>query len=189
MLSGIGLCLLLVACWPTLAMAVTMEQGVAKADEDWSSFSFVERFERPVAIAGPPTYRGSHPGVARLDGVSRSGFRVRFEEWDFRKRRHGDDAHKTERIPYLVLDTGRHSMPDGSIWEVGTFELNGTGAWQRHRFARRFPARPKLFLTLQTAHGDQTVIVRARQVHRSGFEAALFEEEALMNGHVRETIG
>jgi hypothetical protein len=44
-------------------------------------------------------------------------------------------------------------------------------------------------LTVQSFNGSQPVTVRARGVGAAGFEAALFEEEAFMDGHVPETVG
>jgi hypothetical protein len=80
-------------------------------------------------------------------------------------------------------------MPDGSIWEVGTFALSGTGAWSTRSFTSAFAHAPAVFLTAQTASGSQPVTVKARNVTATGFQAALFEEEGLMDGHVTETVG
>ena len=42
---------------------------------------------------------------------------------------------------------------------------------------------------MQTTNGIQAVTTRARNIAPDGFEAALFEEEALMNGHLTESVG
>ena len=48
----------------------------------------------------------------------------------------------------------------------------------------------ELFLTVQTFNGKPPVAVRARRVTKSGFEAALFEEEKdLGTGHPKEKVG
>ena len=137
----------------------------------------------------PPPTTAPTPGVVRLRNVTDTGFELRFQEWDYRARDHGDSYHVLEDIPYLVLQPGRHTMSDGSLWEVGTFALGGTGAWQGERFSQPFATPPKLFLTVETYNGSQAVAVRARNLTADGFEAALFEEEALMDGHLSETIG
>ncbi|MEX0916145.1 MAG: hypothetical protein WDZ60_09640, partial [Wenzhouxiangellaceae bacterium] len=143
----------------------------------------------PVIIAGPPSFRGNHPGVPRLRRLRGDVFDVRFQEWDYREREHGDIDHREERIPYLVVEPGRHRMADGSVWEAGVFRLDDTEHWVSERFEADFAARPRLYLTVQTQEGDQAVTVRARNVSASGFEAALFEEEALNDGHVEEVVG
>jgi hypothetical protein len=94
-----------------------------------------------------------------------------------------------EILPHLVLERGRRIMADGSVWEVGTFWLGGTGSWESEFFAAPFAAPPALFLTVQTTNGVQPVTVRVKNVTVDGFEAALFEEEALMDGHNTESVG
>jgi hypothetical protein len=142
-----------------------------------------------VVIAGPPTYHGGHPGVVRLNNVCELCFDLRFQEWDYRERDFSDTYHALEDIPYVILQAGHRSMCDGSLWEVGTFEISGTKSWKEVSFTDPFGSVPHLFLTLQTANGSQAVSVRARNLSVDGFEAALFEEEALNDGHVEETIG
>ena len=56
-------------------------------------------------------------------------------------------------------------------------------------FSQPFAEPPNLILTVQTYNGNQAISVRARNLTGDGFEAALFEEEALMDGHVIETVG
>ncbi|MBK1707280.1 hypothetical protein [Halochromatium glycolicum] len=125
----------------------------------------------------------------RLRAVSDIGFEIRFQEWDYRQRDFADNYHAVEDIPYLVLQPGHHLLSDGSEWEVGRFTLNGTGNWTGILFDTPFAAVPHLFLTIQTANGNQAVAVRAKNLSTDGFDAALFEEEALMDGHLLERIG
>ena len=164
-------------------------RGTAQANHTWMLVSAVSDHLNPVLIAGPPTYHGADPGVVRLQNITDTGFELRFQEWDYRARLFGDNYHGVEDIPYVVLQRGRHTMSDGSVWDVGTCDLGGTGAWQGVSFREPFSNPPKLFLTVQTNNGGQAVAVRARNLTPDGFEAALFEEEALMDGHLVESIG
>ena len=170
-------------------VAVVPAKGVAQAGGDWTFVDAPSGLVDAVVITGPPTFHGADPGVVRLMNISDIGFELRFQEWDYRHRVFGDNAHAVEDIPYLVLEPGRHTMSDGSLWEVGTFDLGGTAAPLAVHFGKTFAKAPKLFLTVQTANGGQAVSVRARNVTGDGFETALFEEEALMDGHAVETIG
>jgi hypothetical protein len=142
-------------------------------------------YQNPVVILGPPTANGGDSGVVRLDLVSGTSFEVRFDEWIYLDGFHG----RAESAPFLVMEEGRYTLDDGSIWEVGRFPLSGTGAFASQAFAASFPGKPVLILTAQTSDGAQPVVVRARNLTASGFEAALFEEEALMDGHVTEQVG
>lgn len=161
----------------------------AAVNHSWSFIDAASGYLDAVVIAGPPTTHGGDPGVLRLRNVSDLGFEMRFQEWDYRARDFGDTSHAVEDIPYVVLQPGRHLMSDGSEWEVGRFNLGGTGNWQGILFDTPFAAPPHLFLTVQTYNGSQAVAVRARNVSMDGFEAALLEEEALMDGHSAESIG
>jgi len=114
---------------------------------------------------------------------------LRFQEWDYLERDFGDTTHALEDISYLVLKPGRYAMSDGSVWEVGTFAIDGTINWQSIQFSEPFDNPPHLFLTVQTYNGAQAATIRARNVSANGFESALFEEEALNDGHATETVG
>ncbi|NEV62629.1 PhoPQ-activated protein PqaA family protein [Thiorhodococcus minor] len=170
-----------VPIWPS--------DGPAAVDHRWSFIEAASGFPEAVVIAGPPSYRGSHPGVARLQHVGPSGFELRFQEWDYLARDFGDRDHALEEIPFLVLQSGRHMLSDGSLWEAGTFRLGGAQAWSAVPFTGPFADPPALFLTVQTTNGGQAVSARARNVTATGFEAALFEEEALNDGHNDEIVG
>jgi hypothetical protein len=160
-----------------------------QANANWKFINATSGYRDAVVVAGPPTQRGYDPGMVRLRSVNDVGFELRFREYDYRQRKFGDTAHTVEHIPYMVLRSGRHTMSDGSVWEVGTFDLDGTADWQGVDFGAPFAQTPHLFLTIQTSNGSQAVTVRARNINEAGFDAALFEEEALMDGHVGETIG
>jgi PhoPQ-activated pathogenicity-related protein len=161
----------------------------ARTDHRWTFVDAPAFFVGPVVLAGPPTHHGADPGVVRLRNVSDLGFDLRFKEYDYRERDLGDVYHAFEDIPFAVFRPGRHVMSDGSVWEVGTFNLDGTGNWASAQFSTAFSEPPHLFLTVQTTNGNQAVSVRARNIAADGFQAALFEEEALMDGHLSETIG
>jgi hypothetical protein len=137
-----------------------------------------------VVIAGPPTFNDGDQGVVRVQSVGPGSFQLRFQEWLYL-----DGTHATEVVPFLVLEAGRHHMADGSIWEVGTFDLSGNRTWSSETFVQPFPEAPRLLLTIQTYNEVDTVKVRARSVTATGFEAALSEEDALQNGHATEVVG
>jgi hypothetical protein len=138
----------------------------------------------PVVIVGAPTAHEEEPGLGRALGVSPAGFRLRFQEWP-----HLDGEHEPETLAFLALAAGRHSMPDGSVWEVGHFDLRGTERWQPRAFMDAFAAPPALFLSLQTENEPDLAVARARGVGALGFEAALFEARQSDGAHVTERVG
>jgi PKD repeat protein len=150
----------------------------------WATVPLAGAVASPIVIAGPASSNDPDPGVVRLRNVGGASFEARFEEWNYLDRSHG-----AEQAAFLALPPGRYSLPDGSLWEVGSFPLSGTKSWSQQSFAAAFPAAPALLLTAQTSNGGQTVVVRAKAVTAAGFKAALYEQESLQDGHTSETIG
>jgi hypothetical protein len=166
------------------AVPPVTETGVVNTDHNWTTVSFADMPGSPVVIAGPPTFNGGDPGVVRLRNMGSSSFDIRFQEWDYR-----DGKHTQEQILYLVASGGRHVLPDGSIWEAGTFTHYGTPNWKTQPFTEHFPGTPHLFLTVQTYNGGSAVTARARNVSDSDFQVGFFEQESQMDGHAGETVG
>jgi len=159
--------------------------SIASFDEEWHTVLIPAEVSNPVVIVGPPSYNGSDPGVVRLQNVTDYSFDIRFQEWDYL-----DGLHTLEEASWLALEPGRYVMADGSICEVGTFEMNGTGEWFDVNFLESFDGVPALFLTIQTYNGGNPVTVRAQGVGSSSFSAAFFEEEEKMDsGHAAEIVG
>ena len=171
---------------PTSGVGISARAAVGgiELNHNWQRVSFPTAFANPVVIAGPPSFKGSDPTVVRLADVAFDGFDVRLQEWAYL-----DGSHVNETLSYLVTNAGRVTFSDGTMIEAGTFVLSGTGVWSPKTFQAPFAGVPTLLLTVQTFNGSQPVTVRARGVGTAGFEASLFEEEALMDGHVPETVG
>ncbi|MCJ7602672.1 MAG: hypothetical protein MUO63_14380 [Desulfobulbaceae bacterium] len=142
-----------------------------------------------MVIAGPPSFNDADPGVIRLRNVTTSSFEIKFLEWNYLNAK-DSRIHKLEDASWLLMEPGRYKMADGSIWEIGTFDIYDTGLRFNVNFLQSFAGTPAVYLTMQTYNGSDTVAVRARKVSPLGFQAALFEEEAKMDsGHAFETIG
>jgi RHS repeat-associated protein len=137
-----------------------------------------------VVIAGVPSFNGSHPGVVALGNLSNSSVDVRFREWDYL-----DGWHSNESVSLLALAPGRHTMPDGSIWEVGRFALADSKVVQNVHFSQPFDAPPAVFLTAQTSNDPHTATTRIKTVNETRFRVSFNEQESLNDGHGSETIG
>jgi hypothetical protein len=134
---------------------------VLKINSQRQAFSLTSSpIQSPIILVGPPTYNGTNPGVVRLRGLTGDAVEARFQEWEYRQRDFGDTVHTNEHASYLLMSEGRHTMADGSTWEVGAFGLDGTGVWSSVAFDQPFDARPFLFLTVQTDNDDEAVTVR-----------------------------
>jgi len=171
---------------PTTGGGISAQVAVGRVERNhnWRRVEFPNAFANPVVIAGPPSFEGTDPTVVRLNDVASDGFDLRLQEWAYL-----DGFHANETVDLLATNAGRFTLSDGTIMEAGTFVLSGTGVWLPKAFQAPFPGAPTLLLTVQTFNGSQPVTVRARGVDAAGFDAALFEEQALMDGHVPETVG
>lgn len=158
--------------------------GHVSADQTQQTVRLSYKHLDPVVIVGPPSYNDESSGVVRVANVTADTFDIFFQEWSYQ-----DGIHKSEDVPYLIIESGRHLSSDGSFWEAGVFPLEGSGVWITQNFIKDFPEAPAVFLTVQAANDLQPVTVRVRNVSLKGFEAALFEEEAVMDGHGIETVG
>ena len=139
----------------------------------------------PVLIAGPLSYHGPQGAVIRIKDINETGFSLRAQEWNYL-----DGGHTDENSSIVALKPGRYLMPDGNVWEIGTFNVSGTGKFVTVNFQQKFAQTPYLFLTINTFNGADTVTIRAKDVNETGFKAALFEQESLMgSGHVTEKVG
>jgi hypothetical protein len=166
---------------PDTTAGFAARTGQLVVDSTWKAVT-LSGFTDPVVMAGVVTDNETDPGVIRVRNVSATNVELRFEEWAYL-----DGTHARELAPYLVLEKGRHVLPDGSVWEVGTFNLSGTQTWAAQTFSQGFSAVPQVFLTVQTTNEADPVTVRARNVSTTGFEAALFEEE-IQAAHAGETV-
>ncbi len=164
-----------------------LEIGEVHVNHKWQTvqLSGLRTFRHPVVIAGPPTRNGSDPCIVRIRNVTPSSFEIRVQEWLYL-----DEWHKNEDISWMVVEAGEHIMPDGSIWQAGTFSLNGTLKWQDVSFPDSFNDTPVVFTSGQTFNEMDTFTVRKKNVSSAGFFAAIQEEEARKtNGHASESIG
>ncbi len=144
-----------------------------------------------VVILGVPTYNEADPGGWRMQLQDGAELQVRFQEWDYLSEARGDASHAAESAAWMQARAGRYRMSDGSIWQFGRFDLSGNGQWQTVDFPVLFAdgEQPRVFAGVQTQNDARMVSVRLRNLSNSGFEAALFEEERLTDGHAQESIG
>ncbi|MCP4698109.1 MAG: M6 family metalloprotease domain-containing protein [Gammaproteobacteria bacterium] len=166
------------------AGSFTATLATAAVNHTWQAQSLANAYSNPVIIVAPPTRNGFDPGVVRVQSLTGAGFEMRFQEWDYR-----DGSHVQENIPWLALETGRYTMADGAVWEIGSFNLGGTATWQSVNFTNAFAGTPKLYLTVQSYNGASAVTVRAKSVTTADFQAALYEQESLNDGHAEEVVG
>ncbi|NKI17968.1 hypothetical protein HCU74_11175 [Spongiibacter sp. KMU-166] len=153
-----------------------VESGTAAMGESWEHIPLQQSFTRPVLILGTASETSPAPGLAQAQSLRSDGVQLRFQQWPDLPE---EDAE--ESVPYLVMEAGRYRLMDNSVWEVGTIDVAGANTWQAFEFHWPFAGTPEVFLTLQSANGDLT-LVRARNVSAQGFELALLPQNASEEG-------
>ena len=156
--------------------------GELLVDENWQAVDTPTTDSPPVAFMGVATDSAGGAGVAAVRNVGTDHFDVHLQEL----AEAGGDV-SAERVPYLVLQTGTYVMPDGSHWEVGTFDIAADGTWQSQVFKTPFADRPFLFLSLQTANNAVFPVLQVMTVDATGFEVALSEQVTSSSTGLNET--
>ena len=142
---------------------------------------FTQQFTNPAVICGPPTINGTDPVTVRVRNVTKDGFEVRIQEWDYL-----DGTHNPEIISFFAMEQGSYTLPDGTMIEAGTF--TGTSSYQN--FALQQPQEsPPVILTQVISENELDAVTgRVRKVGSSQFQYMLQEQESTKNAHIPETV-
>ncbi|MFD2111359.1 PKD domain-containing protein [Thiorhodococcus fuscus] len=166
------------------AMAsLPLETGEVEVDSDWSWVSFRRTFIDPVVIVKGISANDADPAVIRIENVSPDGFSMRVQEWGYL-----DGVHDPETVTYLVMERGRHQLPNGVWVEAGSVETNVTKAFQYQSFSSAFGSAPVVFASVVTFTGKQAVAARLKDIDSRGFYIGMREEEANDQVHWPERL-
>lgn len=156
--------------------------GQVQAGQSWREVTWAQTNEQtvPLVFLGPATNNDPYPGIATLSDTTANGFAYRYRNLHTREGEHGE-----ETLSYLAMVPGRYSMPDGAVWEAGSFDLPLAETWYQLDYLSAFPQTPALYLSVQSP--DYGGIARARSVELNTFEIIInrLEPDApLENIHV-----
>lgn len=172
------------------------EFGSVDATDAWVTVNLMGVYTKPVVVATAPSFNGPDPGVVRIRNVSPGDktFQVSFQEWPYR-----DVAHTTERISYVVMEAGTHTLPDSMKVKAETVDTNKvidfagcsttpTVNYASPSFVAGFSSTPVVIASPMTVNGTDAVTARIWDVTSTEFKLALQEEEK--GGlHATETVG
>ena len=117
-----------------------------------------------------PSFNDISPGAVSVSNVTATSFNISFKEWPYQ-----DGVHNLEKIPYMVIEKGRHVMADGSVWEAGV-QSQDQGQDDIF-FSQPFSGTPVVLQTNQTQNDIDTYATRAFSVSKHAFGSKLFEQE------------
>lgn len=172
-----------VSCSETeTATTFGVEVGEVSVGSDWVAIAFDKTFISPVVVAGPPTSSDTEPAVVRIRNITKDGFQMRLQEWDYQ-----DGLHPEELVSYLVMEQGKTTLTDGSKVEAGFFA--GTAKATATTFQQSFTTAPVLITTISSNNDTSGVTGRVKNVSTTKFDYTLEEEEAADQQHLTEAVG
>ncbi len=165
----LGTAILSTAFFANSTLAATVAVGTVDVGSDAQTVN-ITGFTNPVVIAGVPSNNDDSPGTVSISNVTAGSFTIKFNEWAYL-----NGAHGTEKIPYMVVEKGRHVMNDGSVWEAGLQSQDqGVDDFQ---FSTPFAGTPIVLQSGQSQLENDAYATRAFSVTRHGFGSKMFEQE------------
>ena len=157
------------------------EVGLAQVDHNWTTITLNNTYTSPVVVAGAATYNGSNQSTVRVRNITSNSFDLRVDEWDCL-----DEGHTIETIPYIVIEEGSHTLPNGKTLQAGKVQADHT--WQDYTFPQVFNEIPVLLA--QCASENDVATLNTRVNHNStnttGFRLLL--QEADRSSHATEDV-
>ncbi|WP_306549706.1 PKD domain-containing protein [Desulfobulbus sp.] len=160
---------------------LNMETGEISVTDKWVRVPLTGTFQNPIVIAGPVGFNNADPGVVRLRNVDKTGFDIKFAEWNYL-----DGTHPEETLSYLVVEKGRFTLDDGSSVEAGSFA--GTTSFKTISFSTAFAKTPVMLTTIASANEADTISGRIKNIGLSSFAYYFREQEKNTNTHANETV-
>lgn len=147
------------------------ESATAYVSHGWQTIQLENRYSNPAVIAGPATRVGHDPATVRIRNVRSGSFEMRIEEWDYL-----DQLHAFESVNFLVVESGRHTLADGT--EIYAQNGHTNSEFRDIDFGQQFDNVPVVLAQTISQNDDAAVETRVRNVTQSGFEVKLQEQES-----------
>lgn len=148
----------------------------------WTKVTFDQPFaESPIVVAGPPSFRGPNPVTIRIRKITKKGFEIQLDEWDYQ-----DGEHSLEHVFFLAMVPGIYEL-NGVLVEAGRISQVDHG-WKPHQFEANFSAPPIILPQVSSYRGPAAVTKRLAKVSNTGFLVRVQEEEKADGRHVKEQI-
>ena len=161
---------------------INIEVGEVSIDTNWVTVAFENTFSHPVVIAGPPAANDTDPALVRIRNITKTGFEIRLQEWDYQ-----DGNHAPETFSYIVIEKGVYTLDNGSRMEAGNF--TGSRSFNRVSLQQLYDFTPVVLTQVATENETDAVTGRLRNINQYSFEYKLQEMEKTATAHAPETIG
>lgn len=160
-----------------------MELGELQINDQWQQVSFTKSYVDPIVVAKPMSANDAAPAVVRIERVGTTGFKIRAQEWTYLDGKHGN-----ETVSYIVMERGRHQLPDGAWVVAGRLQTSATNAFVSQKFVTPFGQVPVMLAAITSVKEADTVAVRLRSISTTGFQVGMREQQSNKQQHVAESI-
>lgn len=147
----------------------------------WHKVILKRTYEAPVVVANLSSYHGGNVAHIRVRNVTENSFEFRIEEWDYL-----DGQHTTEKVDYMVVEAGQHTLTDGTVIQAGTLMQNG--AWNAQYFLSTFEATPIVMTQVVSDHTPHGIITRMRNIQKNSFDLVLQLEQGNRIQQIRPSV-
>jgi PKD repeat protein len=166
-----------------LGAELPIEVGEIALDHNLTRVNFQESFSDPIVVAKPISGNDQDPAVVRIEGVDSDGFWVRIQEWDYL-----NGVHAEEALSYIVVERGRHQLPNGAWIEAGSTEIGARPSFLTVTLTAPFGSAPVVLAAVTSINGANAVATRLRNVDQYQFQLGLQEQESNRSKHPPETV-
>ncbi|MBF0196305.1 MAG: tandem-95 repeat protein, partial [Planctomycetes bacterium] len=154
----------------------------AQADSsEWHTVNLIKSYVNPIVIMSPLFSDGTDPATLRVRNVASNSFEFQVDEWDYQ-----DGSRASSTIGYLVLESGAHRLPDGTIIQAGSIDVDEN--WSTISFPLTFSSTPVVVAQVSTYNSSEAAAMRPRNISTSSMQMHIESEKQNGQDHATETV-
>ncbi len=150
----------------------------------WHSITFDATIINPIIKLSMNTRNDTDPITLRVRNVTNTGFEWQIDEWDYL-----DGVHGTEKISWLAIASGTHTLDNGVVIQAGlttATNQNNVNVVFNTPFTGSAPVVVSQVMTYNEA---SAVTIHNESKTLTGFQLHMEEQESNSTAHATETIG
>jgi len=128
----------------------------------------------PVVVVGPASSNSGAPMTIRVKEVTNTSFAIAIEDYYFRNALI-DGYHRKERVSWMVVEAGTHTLPSGQVIQAGHAQVSRE--FSEITFAEEFQSIPTIFSQVTTQNDTLALVSRNKEVSTTSFQAMLQTQE------------
>ena len=172
------------------------ESGSVSVQDVFVKIALRGAYSNPRVFAGVMESAGGEEAVVRVANMRHSTadcpdawcFDMKIQEASCRGN---GPNHMLEHVDWVAVDEGTYFTPSGSMWQVGSIEVEGAGFQTVYYNGEGFPDAAVSVVSHVQTYRNGTTFVKTRQLPGDpyGFSVALEEETHVNAGFSSELVG